>query len=82
MDYVLAGAGRFHEPARRKKAYPGGHLRLPRFTGDRIGAHRRSGRASVRMRQRGGRLICDEVVRNGQWMALTTRAGELITTPA
>jgi len=68
------GRGRFHElPRARKASSPApANLRLPRLPGTASRA-RRSCRASVRMRQREGRLICDEVSAS-TWTALITPA--------
>lgn len=81
MDYVLAAAGAFMTlPARKEGIIPGAaNLRLPRFTGDRLArqlilAERRLDCGSAE-----GRLICDEVVADGDMDAAIGRTVAMLT---
>jgi len=67
MDYVLAGEDTFMTlPARREGIIPGAaNLRLPRFTGDRIARQAIMAERRLECDSPEGRLICDEVVAQG-----------------
>jgi enoyl-CoA hydratase/carnithine racemase len=68
MDYVLAETGAYLSlPARKEGIIPGmANLRLPRFLGDRLARQTIMYGRRIDCDSSTGRLICDEVVPDGQ----------------
>jgi thioesterase DpgC len=81
MDYVLAAKDAYLTlPARKEGIIPGAaNLRLPRFVGDRIA--RRAVMAELRIEcdSPEGRLVCDEIVAQGDMDAAIERAVAKLT---
>jgi len=68
VDYVVAADNAFLTlPARKEGIIPGAaNLRLPRFTGDRIARQAIMYQRRIECDSAEGRLICDEIVPEGQ----------------
>ena len=81
MDYVLAGEDAFMTlPARKEGIIPGAaNLRLPRFTGDRIARQAIMAERRLECASAEGRLICDEVVAQGDMDVAIERAVDKLT---
>ena len=75
VDYVVAADDAFLTlPARKEGIIPGAaNLRLPRFTGDRIARQAIMYQRRIECDSAEGRLICDEVVPQGQIDAALAR---------
>ncbi len=81
MDYVLAAKDAYLSlPARKEGIIPGAaNLRLPRFTGDRIARQAIMAERRIECDSPEGRLICDEVVAEGDMDGAIERVVDKLT---
>jgi thioesterase DpgC len=81
MDYVLAERHAFMTlPARKEGIIPGAaNLRLPRFVGDRIARQAIMAERRLECASPEGRLICDEIVGDGDMDQAIERVVDQLT---
>jgi len=81
MDYVVAATDAYMTlPARKEGIIPGAaNLRLPRFVGDRIARQAIMAERRIDCDSPEGRLVCDEIVAQGEIDAAIGRAVEKLS---
>jgi thioesterase DpgC len=81
MDYVLAARDAYMTlPARKEGIVPGAaNLRLPRFVGDRIARQAIMAERRIECDSPEGRMICDEIVAQGEMDGAIERAVDMLT---
>jgi thioesterase DpgC len=81
MDYVIAARDAYMTlPARKEGIVPGAaNLRLPRFVGDRIARQAIMAERRIECDSPEGRMICDEIVAQGEMDGAIERAVDTLT---